>query len=145
MRKRFFIVLLAILFSLPCFAERKTRVDKYENLQVKIIWNSRYTTGPNDSNWAKTMGISGWESGLNYIYIINPKNTADNSDSVRIGFYTYKDGREYKYYVLIEKNREGIIEKIAENYYYSYEYNLAKSDFDKWAKIYELNISLDGK
>ena len=146
-KKIFFYGVFCIFFILPCFSERKTRVDRYADNQVKIIWSSKYSVGPDNKNWAKDMGFSDevWESAINYIYIINPKNTNDNSKMVRIGLYTYKNtrGNDYKYYTLVEKVRDGIVEKIAEYYYYTYEYNLAKNDFDKWAKVYEKYISFD--
>lgn len=54
MKKTIFLIFISLLL-LPCFAERKTRVDSYGHQQVKIIWNTNDNTGYNDYTYAVTV------------------------------------------------------------------------------------------
>lgn len=72
MKKTIFLIFISLLLH-PCFAERKTRVDSYGHQQIKIIWNTNYTSGPDDTNWAERSWGEGWTNALRYEFIINPK------------------------------------------------------------------------
>ena len=51
MPKRVLFLLIIIFFIMPCFAERKTRVDKYDIFQCKIVWSSKYSKGELNLIW----------------------------------------------------------------------------------------------
>ena len=51
MKKTIFLIFISLLL-LPCFAERKTRVDSYGHQQIKIIWNTNNNAGYNDYTYA---------------------------------------------------------------------------------------------
>ncbi len=137
MRTRFFIVLSAILFSLPCFAERKTRVDSYGNQKCKIIWSSKATAGPNQENWAKNSWGTGWVSILRYCYLLDAKNQPQKTDRVDVTLYE----ADTNYVVRVEILKDGMWEDYSKKTYYSYDQ--AKYNFDKWSNLFEMNISFD--
>ena len=96
MKKTIFCFFISLLL-LPCFAERKTRVDSYGHQQIKIIWNTNYTSGPDDTNWAERSWGEGWTNALRYEFIINPKNTANNTSRAKITLYTNNNAGYYDY------------------------------------------------
>lgn len=38
--KRFILIVLCFFTLLPCFAERRTRTDRWENVTCKIVWDT---------------------------------------------------------------------------------------------------------
>ena len=141
--KKLYILFFISLLAIPCFAERKTRVDSYGHQQVKIIWNTNYTSGPNDENWAKDSWGSGWTSALRYLYLINPKNTANNTSRAKITLYTNNNAGyyDYKYAVIVYVEKDGLSELVSRTDYYDFAYNQAKIDFDTWVNAFECFVS----
>lgn len=143
-KKAFISGLFCILCVLPCFSERKTRVDKYGDYQVKIVWSTNTTRGPDNTNWAKDLTGLGWTSANQYHYLLNPQNSSGVSQAA-FTMYTNSNAGSlgYQYCVIVQVIKDGMTERMARYDYYSYEYNRAKSDFDKWASLYEKYISFD--
>ena len=136
--------LFCILCVLPCFSERKTRLDKYGDYQVKIIWSTNTTVGPTNNNWAKKEWA--FDTAIQYHYILNPKNSSGISQAIVAMYYDYNvPSYQKKYAVEVTVLKEGVKEDIAFYSYYSNEYNQAKYTFDKWANLYEMYISFDEK
>lgn len=141
-KKRLVFGLFCVLCILPCFAERKTRVDKYGDHQVKIIWSTKTSAGPDDKNWAK--GDWAFDAAIQYHYILNPKNSYGIRHALVTMYYDYNvPSYQKKYIVEVYQLKEGVEEQVALYGYYSNEYNQAKYDFDKWANLYEMYISYD--
>ena len=114
---------------LPCFSERKTRLDKYGDYQVKIIWSTNTTVGPTNYNWAKKEWA--FDTAIQYHYILNPKNSSGISQAIVAMYYDYNvPSYQKKYAVEVTVLKEGVQEDIAFYSYYSNEYNLAKYTFD---------------
>lgn len=78
-KKTFISGIFCILCVLPCFSERKTRLDKYGDYQVKIIWSTNTTVGPTNYNWAKKEWA--FDTAIQYHYILNPKKFFRNKSS----------------------------------------------------------------
>ena len=142
MKKTIFLIFISLLL-LPCFAERKTRVDSYGHQQVKIIWNTNYTLGPDDTNWAKDSWGSGWTKALRYDFIINPKNTANNISKASITLYTNNNAGyyDYTYAVIVHVGKDGLFELVSRTDYYDFAYNQAKIEFDTWVNAFEYFVS----
>ena len=142
MKKTIFLIFITLLL-LPCFAERKTRVDSYGHQQIKIIWNTNYTLGPDGTNWAKDSWGSGWTKALRYDYILNPKNTANNISRATITLYTNDNAGycDYKYAVIVYAEKDGLTELVSRTDYYDFAYNQAKIEFDDWVNIHEYFVS----
>ncbi len=142
MKKTIFLIFISLLL-LPCFAERKTRVDSYGHQQIKIIWNTNYTLGPDGTNWAKDSWGSGWTNALRYEFIINPKNTVNNTSRATITLFTDNNARfyDYKYLVIVEVEKDGLWEVVSRTKYYDFAYNQAKIEFDTWVNVHEYFVS----
>ena len=147
------IIFLFLLLSsvIPGFAERKTRVDTYGNHQVKIIWNTKYTDGPNNKNWAqehnrswaKEHDTTAWTAYLEYYYILNPRNTKDKiSDAIVILFINDKASHSgYAYCLTVDIAKDGLLEREFKQYYYDFQYTDAKLAFNQWTSLFEAAVS----
>ena len=113
MKKTIFLIFISLLL-IPCFAERKTRVDSYGHQQIKIIWNTNYTLGPDGTNWPKIVGEA-------------------------VGLKHY----DYTYAVIVHVKKDGLWELVSRTDYYDFAYNQAKIEFDEWVNVYEYFVSLN--
>lgn len=138
MKKIIFFIFIS-LFMFCSFAERRTRVDTYGKFQVKHIWDSNYTNGPDSHNSAKGFNKE-WSSVLMYLYAINPKYTKDNTSAASIALFSGNANDNPRYLLQVIVLRDDVKEKLCENIYYSSQYNQAKRDFDAWAAVYEQAI-----
>lgn len=141
-KKIFVVITFSILSIYSCFAERKTRVDKYGDYQIKIIWSTNTTVGPTEKNWAKADWA--FDSAIQYYYILNPKNSSGVS-AATVSLYKNYNVPSYQKNCVVEVCvlKEGVEKDVYCYGYYPNEYNLALNDFDKWAKLYEMYISFD--
>ena len=140
----FFMALLAI----SCFAEVRSRVDRYGNIQVKIIWNACSCGGPDNTNWAKG-NLNGWASILRYVYLLNPKNTSQHIKRFTISLFTAPDDYGYSYdpnyykVKAIVETGDGLFEIYAQRSFYYFQYNEAKMYFDSLKELCESLVALD--
>lgn len=129
MKKKLLFVALLLCVTNLCFA-MQTRVDRYRNYYVKLIWYNYSTRKPNNDNWAK-IGyddkIASWDSVTRYVYFLNP-----NFDGISRVEYTLYVGN----YCLIVENRlkNGKWERDERKYY---SYNEARSDFNYFSRAFE--------
>ena len=138
MSKKFAIILFLITFMFTySFAERRTRVDTYGSATAKIIWDSTYTLGPNNLNWAENEGIDlysrGWQSVLTYNYLLNPNKSI--CSSVKVCLYTYLDTSYYSYRVVSWRVTNGVSEKVSSVDFFTY--GEARYEFDFRCKVLE--------
>ena len=144
MLKRAYVFLIVILLMNPCFSESKVRIDEYRNYTVRIAWSSKYTKGPDNTNWAKKNWPEGVIKALENVYLLNPKN-AYGKGRVVIDRYVYGSG--YKYSCILEvwayypeDNEWQKLDKIC---YLPYEDSNWFFDFNRWANIYEMYLNYD--
>ena len=131
MKRIISFIFIMLLFCSNVFAELRTRVDRYGKQSTKIIWNSKYSSEPDNTNWSKSDGESltkrGWVSCLEYYYIIDLSLSAA---SVRL--YESKRGT---YTLWVSDETDGLWETKWKREYY--DYNVAKYFFTDWANYYE--------
>lgn len=141
MKKIKFIIFLLIGFLvLPAFAERRTRIDRYGKATTKIIWNSDYTIGPDNTNWANHRGGDDWTSITTYHYLLAPGHRA--TDAI-VRFYKGDSASYYgndAYHIEVNEAIDGLVETVSSTSYYSFQYNQASLDFNNWVELFEKMI-----
>lgn len=144
MKKIYFLLISLIIFVFPCTAEIKNRIDKYRDYIVRITWSSNYSSGPDNTNWAKKKWPEGTISGTQYVYIINPKKNEDKG-RVIVERLIYGDNYKYSYIVNVYTYYpdENEWETTASYCYYSYEEMDSFNDFFKWQKLFDRYVQWD--
>lgn len=135
--KKIILILMVSFLAFPIFAERKTRVDESGNVTVKIIWNSNNSGGPDDTNWAEYPGdiFSELEEVIIYRYFLDKKSYVTEAQVVMFT-NEYRERR-----IVIQENKDKLWEIIYQSMWYrDQDYNLAKTDFDRWALKYDKMI-----
>lgn len=141
--KKICSILFFLLFILPCSAEIKFRIDNYRDFQVKINWSTKYTSGPDNSNWAKKKWPEGVISGLEYVYLVNPKECNDKG-RVSIEKLTYGNGYQYHNMIYIWAYYPDDDEWVKlDSYGYYFNDNSWYYDFEKWRMVFDKYLTYD--
>lgn len=144
MKKIAVLTIIFLFYVMNVFSEEKIRIDRWHDFTVRISWSSKYTKGPDDTNWAKRKWPEGAISGTQYIYLVNPKNCFDKGQ-VAVDRIVYGSGYKYAYIVNVHTYYPdtGEWELTKSYYYYYYEENQSFQDFFKWANLFERYVQWD--
>lgn len=153
MKKKLYIFIFLIYFiGTFSFAERITKVTKYEFITVKNIRNSDndiFWSGSWDSfyddDYAKGLyqnmqksNNTKWESLLRYVYWLNPQKSI--AYAAVVDLYTYPSGYNYKYRVTVYYDKDGLFEMITSEDYFSF--NAARQSFDAQCEYLEKQLNI---
>ena len=75
--KKGIVFLLAIFCVLPSFAERKTRIDKYKNCQVKVTWDSNENE-PQGNFAERASNLESFKTFSSCFYFLPKKQNLEN-------------------------------------------------------------------
>lgn len=112
MKKKLLFCLMFFALCANCFAERRTRIDKYKNATVKIIWDDALNGAPDSSNWAKGQETKLWKS-VKVNQFLHPDGTMDM-------VHMLTDFDNAKYRVLMAIYRDSELTTLYKQDFYSY-------------------------
>ncbi len=138
--KKSIAFLFALFCVLPSFAELKSRTDKWENHQCRLVWDTNLSGNrkPDDSNWAKNSWGHGWTSAISHVYFMGPDDYGVHSWYDIILFCD--DATSHYRVIVTNYSEDGAKEKESDDDYYNY--NFAYSAFIEASNFYKSMLKI---